>query len=354
MLAERTMHYIQPSPDMRRETLTQLAHIPWPSDDVSMSTTLLQRCPRAGETPLASVPHLAASLGVASLHVKDERTRMGLGSFKALGAAYVIAHDAQAGRAKGQTYVTASAGNHGLSVAAGAAAFGANAIVFLAETVPESFAERLRNIGAEVRREGAMYEDAMKAAAALAESERATLLSDSSWDGYVVHPHRLMEGYLVLMQEAAAQIPTPPTHLFLQAGVGGLAAASAAYARKVWGHEPTIIVVEPDAAPALIASIAAGSPQVTQGPASQMGRLDCKEPSLIALKGLARDADIFMTVTEDEGTAGHETFALAGLPSTPSGAAGLAGLQVAMKEPDIFRLSAESRVLLILSEGPTQ
>lgn len=338
---------------MRRKTLSQLSGIPWPSDDATQPESLLARCPVAGQTPLVTAPELAALTAVASVHVKDERSRMGLGSFKALGAAYVIAHDAQSGRAKGQTYVTASAGNHGLSVAAGAAAFGAQAIVFLAETVPESFAERLRGIGAEVRREGAIYEEAMQAAANLAEAEGAILLSDSSWPGYVTRPHRLMEGYLVLMQEVAAQIPTPPTHIFLQAGVGGLAAASAAYARKVWGNDPTIVVVEPEAAPALIASIRAGAPQVTQGPASDMGRLDCKEPSLIALKGLARDADIFMTLTEQEGIAGHDACVKAGLPSTPSGAAGLAGLLVAGQNADAFGLSSESRVLLILSEEPT-
>ena len=347
------MHYIHPTPELRRQTLSNLNDFPWPSDDATLPQALLARCPVAGQTPLVPAPALAEMTGVASLHVKDERARMGLGSFKALGAAYVIAHDAQDGRAQGQTYVTASAGNHGLSVAAGAAAFGAQAIVFLAETVPESFAERLRGIGAEVRRQGAIYEEAMQAAADLAESEGATLLSDSSWPGYVTRPHRLMEGYLVLMQEAAAQLPNPPTHLFLQAGVGGLAAASAAYARKVWGTEPTIVVVEPEAAPALIASIRAGAPQVTQGPASDMGRLDCKEPSLIALKGLARDADIFMTLTEEEGAAGHSACIQAGLPSTPSGAAGLAGLLVAAQNADAFGLSSQSRVMLILSEEPT-
>ena len=70
-----------------------------------------------------------------NLWVKDERERMGLGSFKALGAAYVIASDAQSltespcsTTLEGKTYVTASAGNHGLSLAAGAKIFGAKAI----------------------------------------------------------------------------------------------------------------------------------------------------------------------------------------------------------------------------------
>ena len=279
---------------------------------------------------------------------------MGLGSFKALGAAYVIAHDAKNGLAKGQTYVTASAGNHGLSVAAGAAAFGAKAVIFLAETVPEGFANKLREIGAEVRREGTIYEEAMQAAAQTAAAEGWTLLSDSSWPDYIERPHRLMEGYLVLMQETAAQMQSAPTHIFLQAGVGGLAAASAAYARELWGTPPVIVVVEPEVAPALFASMQAGAPQITQGPASDMGRLDCKEPSLIALKGLARDADIFMLITEDEGATGRDICDSAGLPSTTSGAAGIAGLLAASQDGDAFGLSSTSRILVILSEEQAQ
>ncbi|KIN62155.1 Diaminopropionate ammonia-lyase [Sulfitobacter noctilucicola] len=277
---------------------------------------------------------------------------MSLGSFKALGAAYVIAHDAAEGRAKGQTYVTASAGNHGLSVAAGANAFGAQAVVFLAETVPESFADRLRNLGAKVERHGAFYEESMEGAAQAAQANGWQLLSDSSWPGYIDRPHRLMEGYLVLMHEAIAQMTEVPTHLFLQAGVGGLAAACAGLARKAWGTATKIIVVEPEAAPALAASIRAGSAQKTQGPASEMGRLDCKEPSLIALKGLARDADIFMTLTEEEGRTGHEACQDAGLPSTPSGAAGIAGLLAVPGMADDFGLTDTSCILAILSEEP--
>jgi diaminopropionate ammonia-lyase len=297
---------------------------------------------------LVEAPDLAARAGVGSVFVKDERDRMGLGSFKALGAAYVIARDAADGRAAGTTYVTASAGNHGLSVAAGAEAFKAHAVVYLAETVPEAFAQRLRDMGAEVRRKGAIYEDSMAAAAKAAERNGWELLSDSSWDGYVDRPHVLMEGYLVLMEEAVRQMPAPPTHIFLQAGVGGLAAAAAAYARKAWGRNPRIIVVEPEVAPPIFTSAEAGQPVVTTGPSSAMGRLDCKEASLIALKGLARDADDFLLITEAEGAAGADSAAAAGMPTTPSGGAGLAGLLAARR---LLGLSDESRVLLILSEG---
>ncbi|MGJ8602703.1 MAG: pyridoxal-phosphate dependent enzyme [Marivita sp.] len=333
--------------------LASLSDIPFPSVDADRPAALLMRCPAAAITPLLDAPGLAQAAGVGHVHIKDERNRMGLGSFKALGAAYVIAREAEDGVARGRTYVTASAGNHGLSVAAGAQAFGARAVIYLADTVPEGFADRLRSFGADVIRQGALYEDAMAGAAQAARDKGWALLSDSSWPGYVDRPHTLMEGYLVLMQEAVAQMPAPPTHIFLQAGVGGLAAACAAYARLAWGDAPRIIVVEPDVAPALYASIKAGSAQATEGPESAMGRLDCKEPSLIALKGLARDATDFMLISEAEGAAGSAACADAGFATTPSGAAGVAGVLAAQNHRADLGLSLDARVLVILSEQAT-
>lgn len=344
------MDILHNTPAQTEAVLNTLADIPFPSVDADRPSDLLARCPAAGVTPLEDVPALAQAARVGRVYVKDERQRMGLGSFKALGAAYVIARDAEAGLAKGRTYVTASAGNHGLSVAAGAQAFGARAVVYLAETVPEGFADRLRSFGAEVKRHGAIYEDAMAGAAQAADDHGWALLSDSSWPGYVERPYTLMEGYLVLMQEAVSQMETPPTHIFLQAGVGGLATACAAYARVAWGDGPRIVVVEPEAAPAVFASIKAGKPQVTEGPESAMGRLDCKEPSLIALKGLARDANDLMLISEDEGAAGSAVCAEVGYPTTPSGGAGFAGLYAAREDQPSLGISADARVLVILSE----
>lgn len=320
-----------------------LETVPKPSVDVAAVRDLLLRCPEHGETPLRRLTDFA---GAGEVFVKDERTRMGLGSFKALGAAYVIARDHAEGRAEGQTYVCASAGNHGLSVTAGAKAFGAVAVIYLSEAVPESFAERLRALGAKVVRAGATYEESMVAAQAAAKENGWALLSDSSWVGYIERPFRVMEGYLALAAETAEAMDAPPTHVFLQAGVGGLAGACAAYFRTVWGQGPRIVVVEPEAAPALAESITAGRSVVSEGPVSNMGRLDCKEPSLIALKGLARDADAFVLISEAEADAAMPVLAAVGLETSPSGGAGLAAL-LAMGD-----LGPEARVLCILSEGP--
>ncbi|MDW3119333.1 MAG: pyridoxal-phosphate dependent enzyme [Roseovarius pacificus] len=318
---------------------------PAPGIDAGAVEALLARCPVAGETPLVE----AAGFG-PQVWIKDERGRIGLGSFKALGAAYVIAHEAattgagdMANALNGRTYVTASAGNHGLSVAAGAHVFGAQAVVYLSETVPEGFAQRLRGKGAEVVRAGHDYEASMRAAADAAQDKGWTLLSDSSWPGYFDLPHRLMEGYLAMAAEAARQMPQAPTHILLQAGVGGLAGACAAWFRHVWGDSPRIVVVEPEAAPALMGSIRAGRPEESTGPVSNMGRLDCKAPSLIALKGLARDADAFVTISDAEASAVLPELAAQGLATTESGGAGLAALR-------LMDLPEEARVLCILSE----
>ena len=342
-------------------------HIPFPSCDAQKPADLLKHCPAFSSTPLVKSDDLAQKSGIASLYIKDERNRFGLGSFKALGAAYVIACDAVATGSldynnqksnclNGVTYVTASAGNHGMSVASGAQIFGANAVIFLAESVPESFAQRLRDKNATVVRHGQNYEESMQGALDAAAENGWTLLSDSSWPGYFDIPHRLMEGYLQLVQEAIEQLPEQPPqapdHVFLQAGVGGFAGAVAALVRSRWGEKPIIVVVEPEAAPALGQSIKAGKPVVTSGPISSMGRLDCKEPSLIAFKGLARDANYFVTVSDQEVDSILPLLAKQGLATTPSGAAGLAALLLAQPRHKDLQLTDQSRVLAFITEGP--
>lgn len=330
-----------------------------PSTDVGAVARLLALCPAAAETPLVSLDELAQRCGVGALWLKDERARMGLGSFKALGAAYAIAREAERLRADdwatalaGRTYVTASAGNHGLSVAAGARIFGATAVVVLAGTVPEAFAERLRGHGARVERAGATYEESMAAASEVADQSGWVLLSDSTWPGYTELPMRVMEGYLQMADEAARALPTAPSHILLQAGVGGLAASVAAYARARWVNRPTIIVVEPEAAPALAESIRAGRVVETSGPVSSMGRLDCKMPSIVALHGLARDADWFMTISEQDATDTVATLSDCGYNTTPSGAAGCAPLFAATTaERARLGLDHKAQVLAFLTEG---
>ncbi|MFD0915080.1 pyridoxal-phosphate dependent enzyme [Pseudahrensia aquimaris] len=328
--------------------------------DAAAARALYAHCPAAAATPLIQADGLAAELGVAHLALKDERERMGLGSFKALGAAYAIAKQAaakadaadpiaMAKALEGETFVCASAGNHGLSLAAGAKLFGARAVVYLAETVPEDFANRLRAKGADVVIEGADYQASMEASKKAAAENGWLLLSDGSWLGYSDPARDVMEGYLIMGHEVAEQISTPPTHIFLQAGVGGLAAACAAAARSHWGDDVVLIVVEPEAAPALIESIKAGTSVDTSGPVSSMGRLDCKTPSHLALKYLAKEADFFTTISDADVATSLALFAEHGITTSPSGGAGLAMLHQANKSA--FGIEGTSRVLCYISEG---
>ena len=166
------------------------------STNVESVRELLKYCPRADRTPLSISPQLANKIGVQNIWFKDERERMGLGSFKALGAAYVIAsHAAKVTPIEspfevwekslnGTTYVTASAGNHGLSLAAGARLFGAKAVIYFSKTVPQSFAEKIKSYGAEVVINGNNYEESMSHAQKAAEDNNWILLSDVTWEGY--------------------------------------------------------------------------------------------------------------------------------------------------------------------------
>ncbi|MEP5762124.1 MAG: diaminopropionate ammonia-lyase [Litoreibacter sp.] len=328
----------------------------------------LAACPIHSTTTLRPLDALAASLGWSLVYAKDETDRMGLGSFKALGGAYAVLclvrdrlrevlkqepsiNDIKA--AKGGdalcdlTVCCASAGNHGLSVAAGAMVFGVPCEVFLAKSVPESFADRLRGKGATVVRVGAVYEDAMAAAVAHSHDDGVTLVSDASWEGEMHVPSLVMQGYAVIADDIYREFSHTndwPTHVALQAGVGGIAASVTAHIRRHWPIQPKIIVVEPDRAACLKNSVAAGHSVRADGLVSNMGRLDCKEPSLRAFEVLREMADCFVLISDEQALTAESLLRDHGLLTTPSGAAGLAGMIQYMPDPD-------ARVLILVTEG---
>ncbi len=264
--------------------------------------------------------------GVA-LMVKDESTRFGLGSFKALGGVHAVAQllldevEAQTGSrpiiedmnseavrkiAATQTFVCASAGNHGLSVAAGAQLYGANARVHVSAEVPADFVQRLQDLGCEARVSGATYEESLKAAEDDANSTQARLLADGSWAGYTHAPGLVMEGYTVMgaeLREVFESTGQWPTDVYLQAGVGGMAAAVTHMIRTYWSVQPRIVIVEPEVADCLALSAAAGYLVEANGPVSNMGRLDCKAASLLAFDTLEHSSVHYVTISDDEAAA---------------------------------------------------
>jgi diaminopropionate ammonia-lyase len=315
---------------------------------------------------------LVGSDGTSFL-AKDETGRMGLGAFKALGAPYAVArildeawrrqggdaltparfHDPEVRAfAASFTFVCASAGNHGIGVAAGARSVGAKARIHLADTVPQGFADRLTAMGAEVARSGAAYDDSVAAAIEDAGRTGATLLADGTWPGYTEIPKWVMEGYCVIAEELREAFEASgrwPSHVFLQGGVGGLAAAMAHMIRLNWAEQPELIVVEPEAAPCLQASHDAGRPTRADGPSSTMGRLDCKEPSIVAWRALERCGVTYDTLSDEEAEAAARSLAALGVETTPSGAAGYGALRRRVAG------SLDPKAiwpLVIVSEGP--
>jgi diaminopropionate ammonia-lyase len=335
-------------------------------------------------TPLHVLPALAAELGVGAIHVKDEGFRLGLGSFKALGGSYAVIRLVleEAGRqfgrpvdiaelhapeiravAAGMTVACATDGNHGRSVAQGAQLVGAKAAIFVHSGVSDERVAAIARFGARMIRVAGTYDDSVTEAARVASEKGWTVVSDTSWPGYERIPGLVMQGYTAMLREALRQLPEPPTHVFVQAGVGGVAATVSGHLALVLGNRrPTSVVVEPARAACLFETARAGHPvRIDHGEPTVMAMLECYEPSLVAWRVLSRVADAFMTVDEEDAVAvmnrlarpaGNDPAIVAG----ESGGAGLAGLIRSAADPEIraaLDLTESSRVLVINTEGAT-
>jgi diaminopropionate ammonia-lyase len=335
-------------------------------------------------TPLHALPGLAAALGLGAVFVKDEGQRLGLGSFKALGGAYAVIRLAiqEASRRMGRgfddvdiadptlravaatmTFACATDGNHGRSVAQGAGLVGARAVIFVHGGVTEERVAAIARFGAQMVRVAGTYDDSVREAARVAEEKGWMVVSDTSWEGYERIPGLVMQGYTAIAQEAFDQLPQAPTHVFVQAGVGGIAAAMAAQMETHYGAaRPIFTVVEPELAACLFEAARQGRPvKIAHGAPTVMAMLECYEPSPIALRVLYRAADAFMTATDAEAVEAMNLLARPAAGDTAivageSGAAGLAGLLAATRNAEAraaLELDSRSRVLLINTEGAT-
>lgn len=335
---------------------------------------LLRDCPRYAPTPLLTLPPLAADLGVAALLVKDESRRL-LGSFKSLGGAYAAlrALSAAAGTpvedliaregvwAGLPSLVCASAGNHGLAVAAAARLAGTRARIYVSSGVSATRVSRLRRQGAEIVRVEGIYDDAARAAAADGSSENTLLVADTSADPADPIVAGVMDGYRVIAGEVRSQLDAArsprPTHLFVQAGVGGLAAALTDGLHSYLDAPARIVVVEPESADCVGRALAAGAPSPVEGSlATSATMLACAEASAPALAILSHHGVDAITVEEDALLAGPAPLSAHGGPATtPSGAAGLAGLTTVLSGAALARsleVGPRSRVLVVVTEGP--
>lgn len=343
--------------------------------------------PGFAATPLHDLKGLAATAGLGSVYYKDEGGRFGLGSFKALGGAYAVFRllqdriaeatgtapdsitgaDLIAGRhaqiVRDITVTCATDGNHGRSVAWGASLFGCRCVIYIHALVSDGRRDAIAAYGAEVVRTAGNYDDSVRQAQADAGRNGWFVVSDTSYPGYEDVPRNVMQGYGVMAAEALAQCPAPPTHIFVQGGVGGLAAAVLAHAwEKLEAGCPRFVVVEPDRADCLRRSAEAGHPVAVTGDLDTiMAGLACGEVSLIAWKILAAGADAFMAVDDDSAAALMRRLATpaAGDPPVVAGesaVAGLAGALAAAADPALaarLALGPQSRVLVFGTEGAT-
>jgi diaminopropionate ammonia-lyase len=336
--------------------------------------------PGYAPTPLTMLLGLARRAGIAALGYKDESGRFGLGSFKALGGAYAMLRQLQtrlgdvssvelrSGQHRARTasiaVCCATDGNHGRSVAWGASLFGCRCVIYIHETVSQGRADAIARYGAEVRRVPGNYDDAVRQAARDAEAEGWIVVSDTSYPGYTDIPRDVMQGYTVMADEALVQWQgEPPTHAFIQAGVGGLAAAVCGHLWETLGEKrPRVIVVEPDRAACLFVSALHGRASNIDGALdTMMAGLACGETSILAWEILEEGAADFLTVTDEAAAACMRLLAEGGgsdphIVAGESAVAGLAGLLGVLARPSLARalgLGPSSRVLLFGSEGDT-
>jgi diaminopropionate ammonia-lyase len=308
-------------------------------------------------TPLRDLAAIADALDLGQVLYKDEGHRFGLKSFKALGGAYAVDRLVAVRGTAGLTVACATDGNHGRSVAWGARRAGVKAVIYVHETVSEGRAEAIRSYGATVVREGRTYDDSVRACAVAAAENRWEIVSDTSWPGYEDVPKDVMQGYAVLAMEAQAQGATP-THVFVQGGVGGLAAGVLSVAWEEQGAgRPIFVVVEPENAACLFESAKAGAVTAVGGDLDTiMAGLAAGKPSILAWRILQPGADAFMTIADTAAAAAMRELASLGVVGGESGVAGLAGLVRAAREPVLrkaLKLDEASRVLCYGTEGAT-
>ena len=403
MLAQTMLRYAPPMtnhapitwvPNPRARTITDSTAVAtnFPDGVFAQTRAFHRQIPSYKPSPLRSLSGLASMLGVGGIWVKDESVRLNLNSFKVLGGSFAIYRfiKQQLGkddedlsfeelisdetRAKlGEiTFATATDGNHGRGVAWAASQLKCRAVIYVHKDTSVARIRAIESYGAEVHIVEGTYDDAVHLASREAEANGWQVISDTSWEGYEDIPRWVMQGYTTMLTEAQEQLAgtglIKPTHVFVQAGVGALAAAvTGFYASRFGADRPTQVVVEPATADCLYQSarIGDGAPHDVDGDLQTiMAGLACGEPSPIAWGVLWDSVDAFVTSPDYVAAKGMRVYGmpLAGDPfivSGESGAVTLGALTFIAEDPDFADLKdylgigPESQILLINSEGNT-
>ena len=336
-------------------------------------------------TRLYHLAALAGELGFADIAYKDEATRFGLGSFKALGGAYAVlrcleralrgagvrepvtAADLTSGRYREIlatiTVTSATDGNHGRSVAWGARLFGCRAVIFVHGNVSEGRCRAIEAYGALVERVAGNYDDSVRHAFDVAAREGWFVIQDTATRDYRDVPADITCGYGVIASEVIEQVERPPTHVIVQAGVGGVASAVCARFWQAWGAaRPTFIVLEPANAACVAASLSAGHRVDLSGDTDTiMAGLACGEVSELAWDVLATGADAAIVPDDDWAAEGMRRLAdpLGADPVIVGGecSGGAIGALIALsRQAELcagLGLDRTSHILVIGTEGAT-
>ena len=342
-------------------------------------------------SPLKSLRKMAKYIGVDGIWVKDESCRLNLNSFKVLGGSYAIYRflkkrlgltgeftyeemisDKIKSLTGEITFATATDGNHGRGVAWAANKLGHKSVIYVHKNTSQPRIDAIRSYGATVKVIDGNYDDAVEQISKDAKENGWEIISDTSWPGYEEIPTWIMQGYTTIVSEIQEQFSAQgvlyPTHVFVQAGVGALAASIIGhYHALLKDKAPISAIVEPDKAACLYNSMKIGDGKPHNFPGELdtiMAGLACGDPSPIAWKVLSESADVFISVPDYISAEGMRMYAvpLKGDPfvvSGESGAVTLSTLKHIMLNPDLrelrekLKLDKNSKVLLINSEGNT-
>jgi len=330
-----------------------------PKHDIDEAYKIISRWDNYSPTPLISLNKLSEKLKLNKIFYKDESKRFHLKSFKALGGSYAVEKVTKGN--KEIVISTATAGNHGRSVAWGSKKLGLKCKIFISEHVSESRAEVMRNFGADVIRVKGNYENSLNECIKQSNQNNWQIVQDVAWQDYKLVPKLTMAGYSVMMKEISEQINNQQiSHVILQAGVGGMAAAMVAGIASYLNHVPKIIIVEPESAACVLESIKTGKiEKISIEKESLMGGMSCGEVSLVPWQILKNSVSHCVTVSDDYISKTVKFLAncefsdekiIGGECSTP-GIISLVGLCNDVKIRKNINLNEDSNVLLFGCEG---
>ena len=330
-------------------------------EDIDEAYKIISDWENYAPTPLLLLDKLSTELKLKRIFYKDESKRFHLKSFKALGGSYAVEKITKGN--KEIVISTATAGNHGRSVAWGSKKLGLKCKIFISEYVSEARSEAMRNFGADVIRVKGNYEDSLNECIKQSNQNNWQIVQDVAWKNYMLVPKLTMAGYSVMMKEISEQINNQKvSHIILQAGVGGMAAAMVAGLARYLNHVPQIIIVEPDSAACVLASINTGKiEKISIEKESIMGGMSCGEVSLVPWQILKKSVNYCVTVSDDYISKTIKYLAncelsyekiIGGECSTP-GIISLIGLCNDAKIRKKINLNEDSNVLLFGCEGDT-